>query len=54
MFLSSNSVDMALRMKCDACNKHVDSTIPFLDIFVCDSCYHNLISKVFYPNSIDA
>ena len=42
------------QMKCDACKRHVESTSPFLDIFVCDGCYHNLISKVFYPHSIDA
>ena len=53
MFLSDNSI-ICHQMKCDACKRHADSTSPFLDIFVCDGCYHNLISKVFYPHSIDA
>ena len=41
-------------MKCDACKEQVDLTNPFLDIFVCDSCYHKLISKMYYPDPIDA
>jgi len=40
-------------IKCDSCKRTVHSPNPFLDSFVCDKCYHELISKVYYPNSIE-
>ena len=39
-------------VNCDNCKKDGPSPNPFLDIFVCDDCYHNLISKVYYPNAL--
>lgn len=41
-----------INMKCASCKENVDSPNPFLDIYVCNECYHILISKLFYPNTI--
>ena len=40
-------------IKCDNCKRTVYTPNPFLDSFVCDKCYHELISKVYYPNAIE-
>ena len=40
-------------MKCDNCKKNIHSSNPFLDTFVCNDCYHKLISKIYYPNDIE-
>ena len=40
-------------VNCDNCKTDGPSPNPFLDIFVCDDCYHKLISKVYYPNAIE-
>jgi ribosomal protein L37AE/L43A len=41
-------------MKCDHCKKIIHSLNQFLDIFVCNDCYHKLVSKVYYPNAMEA
>ena len=41
-------------MKCDYCKKNIHSLNQFLDIFVCNDCYHKLVSKVYYPNALEA
>lgn len=41
-------------MKCDHCKKNIHSLNQFLDIFVCNDCYHKLVSKVYYPNALEA
>lgn len=40
--------------QCGDCKKNIYSPNPFLDFYVCDECYHKLISKVYYPNAIEA
>ncbi len=40
-------------MKCDYCRKHIHALNQFLDMFVCNNCYHRLISHVFYPGKIN-
>jgi len=40
-------------MTCTSCKKNIDSPNLFMDIYVCDVCYHKLISKVFYTNTIN-
>ena len=41
-------------MKGDHCKKNIHSLNQFLDSFVCNDCYHKLISKVYYPNAMEA
>ena len=41
-------------MKCNYCKKNFHSLNQFLDIFVCNVCYHKLVSKVYYPNAMEA
>lgn len=41
-------------MKCDYCRKHIHSLNQFLDMFVCNNCYHRLISHVFYSGKINS
>jgi len=38
-------------MKCANCKKSINSFNPFLDIDVCEECYRELISSVFYPKA---
>ena len=41
-------------MKCDHSKKNIHSLNQFLDIFVSNDCYHKLVSKVYYPNAMEA
>ena len=41
-------------MRCEYCKKNIHSLNQILDMFVCDECYHRLISKIYYPNAIEA
>lgn len=41
-------------MKCDYCKRIIHSLNQFLEAFVCNDCYHKLVSKVYYPNAVEA
>jgi len=41
-------------MRCEYCKKNIHSLNQILDMFVCDECYHRLISKIYYPNAMEA
>ena len=43
-----------MKNKCDYCKENILSLNQFLDTFVCNDCYHKLISQVYYPNAIEA
>ena len=41
-------------MKCDYCKRNIHSLNQFLEAFVCNDCYHKLVSKEYYPNAVEA
>ena len=41
-------------MRCEYCRKNIDSLNQILDMLVCNECHHRLISKIYYPNAIEA
>jgi len=50
----NDDINLMETMKCDYCRKQIHSLNHFLDMFVCNTCYHKLISHVFYPGKINA
>ena len=40
-------------IKCDYCKENIHSLNQFLGIFVCNDCYHKLVSKIYYPNAME-
>ena len=41
-------------MRCEYCKKNIHSLNQILDMLVCNEYYHRLISKIYYPNAIEA
>lgn len=50
----NDDINLMETMKCDYCRKQIHSLNHFLDMFVCNTCYHKLISHVYYPGKINA